>query len=155
MELDSLFFRLFYIFFISGHLTARPAVEDGHLFGSYSQGCSGSIDSHVSATDDSDSLAYLYLLPEIDLSQKDHSRKDVRVIFSSNAQFLILMSAHSKKDSSISLLKKVIEGKIRANRRIGFDLYTERLNGLDLFFENLSGEAIGGNACIEHSSYDR
>ena len=74
-------FGLLDLFVIGRHLIPGPAVDDGNLLRSQTQGRTGRIDGHISSADDRHLLSDLDLFTEVDPAQEIDPGQDALGIF--------------------------------------------------------------------------
>ncbi len=94
------------LFFESGHLTARPPIDDDYVLNAFLADCDpGGVHSTVASADDAHPSFCQTLSVKIEALQKLHARVNAADVFPLQIQPLVLMRADGEKDGFETFLE--------------------------------------------------
>ncbi len=140
-ELDALFNCFFDLIVSSGHLVSAAAVDDGDILCAEADSGACNVDSDIAAADNSDLLAYIGSLAEVDVLEEVNAGERAGQIVTLAADSIAFGGADAEVECFEAVGTELIEGDVLADLNAGLELNAHLAEDLDLSVYDLSVKA--------------
>ena len=151
MYLDSLVDRGVDFRLVGGHLPARAAIDDRHLFGAQPSGSPRRVDGRVSPADDHYPFAEVYRLAERELAEEIDAVNHVLAVFAGDFQLAASMRAGGHEDC-VKLLLDLFDRHVVADGGPRAERYSQRTDRRKVPFQDVGGQPVIGNPHRQHTA---